>query len=203
MALEPCGECGHEISTKAASCPHCGAPNRTLKQPPGTAGTSTVAKGVFTGVAGCVVVPIALAVLLMLIALALASCAGGVPQEQPRDDRLRDGWGIFLGCVRAAQDGPLSAERLAMLTDVRQQTADASIRAIERAKTDPGFATVLPVLTEGIMRELFLAEVATGALDSYSKQAAALLMVKEELESLGLVDSIPGRCPDHLITDGQ
>ena len=145
---------------------------------------------------------------LLLVGLAgcdlvLASCAGGVPQERPEDDRLREAWSIFLGCVRAAQDGPMSAEKLAMLTDVRRRTVDASERAIERARADLEFASTLPVLTEGIMRELFLAEVATEALDSYSKQAATLLMVKEELESLGLVDESPGRCPDHLITDGK
>lgn len=26
MALQPCGECGREVSTKAGACPHCGAP---------------------------------------------------------------------------------------------------------------------------------------------------------------------------------
>lgn len=26
MALIPCGECGREVSDKAAACPHCGAP---------------------------------------------------------------------------------------------------------------------------------------------------------------------------------
>jgi len=174
MALEPGGERGREVASH---------------EPLGTAGTLTVATGVVAR--------------LMLIALVLGSCTGGVPQERPPDHRLREVWGIFLGCVREAQDGPLSAERLAMLTDVQRQTAEASTQAIERANTDPGFASAIPVLTEGIMRELFLAEVATGALDSYSKQAAALLMVKEELEALGLVDSIPGRCPDHLITEGQ
>lgn len=31
MALTPCIECGHEISTKAKTCPHCGAKNKAYK----------------------------------------------------------------------------------------------------------------------------------------------------------------------------
>lgn len=30
MALDPCRECGKEISTEAQSCPHCGAPDPFL-----------------------------------------------------------------------------------------------------------------------------------------------------------------------------
>lgn len=32
MALQPCPECGHQISEKATTCPHCGAP--LLASPP-------------------------------------------------------------------------------------------------------------------------------------------------------------------------
>lgn len=31
MALAPCIECGHEISTEAKTCPNCGAKNRAYK----------------------------------------------------------------------------------------------------------------------------------------------------------------------------
>lgn len=31
MALTPCIECGHEISTEAKTCPNCGAKNRAYK----------------------------------------------------------------------------------------------------------------------------------------------------------------------------
>jgi hypothetical protein len=31
MALAPCAECGHEISTGAKKCPNCGAKNRAYK----------------------------------------------------------------------------------------------------------------------------------------------------------------------------
>ena len=34
MALINCTECGKEISDKAASCPHCGAPNETAPATP-------------------------------------------------------------------------------------------------------------------------------------------------------------------------
>lgn len=33
MALTKCRECGKEISTEAASCPHCGAPKPAIKKP--------------------------------------------------------------------------------------------------------------------------------------------------------------------------
>lgn len=31
MALQPCPECGREISTTATSCPHCGAKTRSRR----------------------------------------------------------------------------------------------------------------------------------------------------------------------------
>lgn len=31
MALTKCTECGHEISSTATTCPHCGAPQQTNK----------------------------------------------------------------------------------------------------------------------------------------------------------------------------
>lgn len=34
MALVPCGECGKEVSTKAESCPGCGAPVGKTPRPP-------------------------------------------------------------------------------------------------------------------------------------------------------------------------
>src|SRR5438128_2587534 len=33
MALAPCRECAKEISTEAASCPHCGVPTPTSARP--------------------------------------------------------------------------------------------------------------------------------------------------------------------------
>ncbi len=34
MALKPCSECGHQVSTKAVSCPSCGNPNETEQPGP-------------------------------------------------------------------------------------------------------------------------------------------------------------------------
>jgi ribosomal protein L37E len=34
MALMRCPECQHEVSTRAASCPHCGYPIHPQRQPP-------------------------------------------------------------------------------------------------------------------------------------------------------------------------
>ena len=35
MALHPCHECGQQLSTEAASCPHCGAPGPAASLPVG------------------------------------------------------------------------------------------------------------------------------------------------------------------------
>lgn len=40
MPIAPCRECGHEVSTDAASCPRCGAPLRE-----GQGGTDPLMKG--------------------------------------------------------------------------------------------------------------------------------------------------------------
>lgn len=33
MALTPCRECGGQVSTEAAFCPHCGAAQKVASQP--------------------------------------------------------------------------------------------------------------------------------------------------------------------------
>lgn len=38
MALTPCRECGKEVSTAAAACPHCGAPSLLKPKPKGRGG---------------------------------------------------------------------------------------------------------------------------------------------------------------------
>lgn len=61
MALEPCRECGTEVSTKALKCPQCATPNPTMSE--GKQKTaSTVA------VIGCLL-PFALVFLLFLFLL--------------------------------------------------------------------------------------------------------------------------------------
>ena len=76
--LVPCRVCGKQISSDAPSCPECGAPN-----PGGSAGTQgpvvagesqktgagTVAAGVFSGIAGCVIVPLIILFFLLLALL--------------------------------------------------------------------------------------------------------------------------------------
>ncbi len=69
MALVPCPECGREVSTLAAACPHCGAPLRDV-QPAEKTSAGTVAAGTFGGIAGCVFAPVAILLgLLLLIAM--------------------------------------------------------------------------------------------------------------------------------------
>jgi hypothetical protein len=49
MALIPCRECGKDISTEAAACPHCGAPSPAPSVAPPTApkkGMGSFAKGI-------------------------------------------------------------------------------------------------------------------------------------------------------------
>lgn len=75
MALVQCEECGNEISTKAATCPKCGAPGpgEALQRPTenNTVTTQTTGKGIKAQQA--------ISSLLMVIALCVIfvpSCAG-------------------------------------------------------------------------------------------------------------------------------
>jgi DNA-directed RNA polymerase subunit RPC12/RpoP len=56
MALIKCSECGKDVSDKAASCPHCGAPllpaARRAARPWEVVGTLLVIGGVIASVAG-------------------------------------------------------------------------------------------------------------------------------------------------------
>lgn len=70
MALEPCHECGLEVSTEADACPHCGAPVTVSAET--STGCGTIAAGVFTGLTGCVIAPVVLGFVLLI---ALAMCA--------------------------------------------------------------------------------------------------------------------------------
>jgi len=51
MALQPCRECGRHVSTKAATCPHCGVPSPASSVPlnaPGPTSTgATVLRWIF------------------------------------------------------------------------------------------------------------------------------------------------------------
>jgi zinc-ribbon domain len=43
MGLRKCPDCGHDISTSARSCPHCGRPNRRASASPGISGILSIA----------------------------------------------------------------------------------------------------------------------------------------------------------------
>jgi hypothetical protein len=47
MALQPCRECGQQISAQAASCPHCGAPNPAASRPVASKGDKRRSRGVW------------------------------------------------------------------------------------------------------------------------------------------------------------
>lgn len=85
MPLQPCRECGQNVSTEAESCPRCGVPNPTgapaAPPPPPEPesrgpGVGTVATGVFGGIAGCIVAPFVLGFLALVFLILLATCAG-------------------------------------------------------------------------------------------------------------------------------
>lgn len=82
MALATCRECGHRVSTAAATCPGCGVAN-----PAGTragqraaddqkGGSGAVAQGVFEGIVGCIMAPVLLAAVCLVLFLLYSSCFG-------------------------------------------------------------------------------------------------------------------------------
>jgi hypothetical protein len=44
MALQPCRKCNQQVSTLAVTCPHCGAPNPTLKEGSGSAANANASQ---------------------------------------------------------------------------------------------------------------------------------------------------------------
>ncbi|MDF3821694.1 hypothetical protein P3G55_17450 [Leptospira sp. 96542] len=65
MALKPCRECKKEVSTEAKTCPHCGTPNPTKKEP-------TLKEKV-----------IGAAVLAVLVLVGLSMCGDGEKEKKP------------------------------------------------------------------------------------------------------------------------
>ncbi|MBU9711382.1 hypothetical protein KS419_06525 [Bacillus tamaricis] len=55
MALRPCPECRHTVSTKADSCPNCGFPFESKLNPVVTEGGSGLS---FWGVVGAIIVAV-------------------------------------------------------------------------------------------------------------------------------------------------
>lgn len=62
MALQPCRECGTEVSTEAAACPKCAAPLKPVK-PKG--------EGIFLRTLNCGCVVVIVVVVLVVFALAM------------------------------------------------------------------------------------------------------------------------------------
>ncbi|WP_041808279.1 zinc ribbon domain-containing protein [Evansella cellulosilytica] len=55
MALRPCPECGHNVSTRAGSCPNCGFPfERLIQEQPQQGGNGLS----FWGVVGAIIVAV-------------------------------------------------------------------------------------------------------------------------------------------------
>lgn len=87
MAIKPCRECGQQVSTEAAACPHCGVPSPTGAPPRPepqpqpqviVEGTSVgrVATGVFSGILGCFVAPFVVGFALLILLVAVGTCGG-------------------------------------------------------------------------------------------------------------------------------
>lgn len=51
MAIKACKECSHELSTKAAVCPHCGAPTELIQSSTGCSGAVALLLAIFLTVA--------------------------------------------------------------------------------------------------------------------------------------------------------
>ena len=78
MALQPCRECGKEISTETSACPHCGAGHPTTGPSSDTAkrlasAESLKATGEAMGALGCLLTLLVTVPILIIVLLALMS----------------------------------------------------------------------------------------------------------------------------------
>ena len=92
MALVSCQECGKEISDKAASCPHCGAPQGGAVAQPIPVVVTEVKKGsgVWKWILG---IPVALFVVVMVI----GATVGNTPEARQRSlerDKIAACWDL-------------------------------------------------------------------------------------------------------------
>lgn len=78
MALISCAECSKEISDKASSCPHCGAPQATGAVGTNDGNPSREKSSIWKWVLG---VPVGGFVLIMIV----GSCAGNTPDGRERE----------------------------------------------------------------------------------------------------------------------
>jgi len=87
MAIIKCEECGKEVSTKAASCPHCGAPQSSYKPTPAprTSSTGTVIKTTVI-----VVVTLVALFFIATFGFSLTMCAGTQYVSNKVSDRMEE-----------------------------------------------------------------------------------------------------------------
>lgn len=76
MAIGQCRECGKDVSTEAASCPHCGAPN-----PVASAAAEPEKKQEIGFVAGCLMV-VMLFVIVVIFAAMCAESGDNTPEPE-------------------------------------------------------------------------------------------------------------------------
>lgn len=74
MALIACGECGKQISDKAAACPHCGAPT------PSASGTGST-KGIVTTQQTSKIFKVFQLIGVLIIIAGVVACVGKSPGE--------------------------------------------------------------------------------------------------------------------------
>lgn len=94
MALISCSECGNEVSDRAVSCPHCGAPNvkKLSSDQYTTSSSETVSKkgGIWIWVIG---VPIGLLILILIIG-AFASTSPEAKQRSEERSKIAACWDL-------------------------------------------------------------------------------------------------------------
>lgn len=91
MALEPCRECGTEVSTEAETCPNCGTPNPTAKP------QDKADKKKRVGI-GCLVLAGLLVLMVILVPAGDGSGDGNGDTEEPSSDYVDlDGAVRFTG----------------------------------------------------------------------------------------------------------
>jgi hypothetical protein len=95
MALQPCPECGHQMSTGASACPSCGAP------------AEKKSARVSPGCGGCLVV------VLVLLVIGVVASPGSGPEESEASQASRARTFAALACeasVKAQLRAPSTAK---------------------------------------------------------------------------------------------
>jgi hypothetical protein len=136
VALIKCYECGSDVSTEAASCPHCGAPRR----PPAQTKRSTVGRGLLIG--GAILVG------GFILTHWLSSGSDSVPQVSAKQQ---------TPIASAIQAEPAPEHISAPLNDPKAITAEMSVRIVPGnppsfiGKTNLPDGTLLAIFLKGDM----------------------------------------------------